>query len=605
MTTTTEIKAIPQRKDIEEKYVWNLTDIYPDDKAWEEDYRKAQEMIEQARQFAGRLAKSPKIMYTCLHTRSELSRKLHNLYHYAHLNRDIDTRKSGYQAMNERAAMLGSQASAAFAFVEPELLKLDDARLLEMAAQFEKTDEYDFYIRELIRSKEHIRSEEVEELLAMSSQIARGPNLIFTMLDDADLKYGIVKDERGNEVELTKQRFLKFLESSDRRVRRDANEVFYSAYKNHINTTAASLTVSVNADVFYCRARKFESCLHAALDGDNIPLSVYHSLLDTTEGMLSGLHAYIALRKRILELDEITPYDMHCPLFPEKDYEISYDDAVRQVLEAVKPLGNNYCQALQHAFESRWVDAFETEGKGSGAYSFGNYSVHPYVLMNYNDTVDNMLTLAHEMGHAMHSHLTSLAQPYPKSHYSIFVAEVASTLNEGLLLQLLLDRAKDKAERLYLLNRQIDNTVGTFFHQVMYARFELDIHEHVEKGDALSPDLMNRIWTELIQEYFGPVMTLDDYAKYKWARIPHFYNAFYVYQYATSYAASHAILGKFIGGETGIIEKYLELLSSGGKDHPIELLKTCGVDMTAPGPVEATIESFAEQVAEMDRLSQS
>jgi oligoendopeptidase F len=600
--TTDTPGTLPQRADIEEKYTWNLTDIYASDEAWEESYRKAQDITKKAPEFAGKLSESPQILYDCLKLHSELSLLLGNLYMYAYLNKDVDNRVSKYQAMTNRTSALAAESGAAFAFIEPELLQIDESRLLQMADQFPRTDEYDFYIRDLIRSKKHIRSHEVEELLANSSLIARGPGNIFSMLDDADLKYGTVRDEKGNEVALTKQRFAKFLESPDRRVRKEANDTFNQPYKDHINTTAASLSTAVNADLFFARARHYDSCLHAALDSENIPLSVYHSLLDTTEQNLDGLHAYVALRKKILKLDEIAPYDMYCPLFPQQHYEVPYEDAVGQVVEAVRPLGETYQTQMKKAFDTRWVDVFETQGKGSGAYSYGNYDIHPFVLMNYNDTVDNMFTLAHEMGHALHSHLSSEHQPYSKAHYSIFVAEVASTLNEGLLLDYLLERATDDGQKLYLLNRYLDNTVGTFFRQIHYARFELRIHEEVEKGGALSPDLMNSFWSEGTRQYFGPDLTPDEFDQYKWSRIPHFYRGYYVYQYATSYAASGAILKKFETGDPSIVEKYLELLSSGGKDYPVELLKICGVDMTTPEPVTATIGNFAAKLAEMEKL---
>jgi oligoendopeptidase F len=471
-----------------------------------------------------------------------------------------------------------------------------------MEKKFTSPNIFDFYIRELIRSKAHIRSAEVEELLAMAGMIARGPDSIFSMLDDADMTYPSITDEEGNEVKLTKQRFAKYMESALQRVRCETNSAFYSSYKSHLNTIGASLAASVTKDVFYTKARRYESCLQRALDANNIPLSVYHSLLDTTEANISALHAYSDLRKRVLKLDQIWPYDMMCPLFPESDYTVPYADAVTQVIDAVQPLGATYQKVLTDAFGSRWVDVFETEGKGSGAYSWGNYQAHPYVLMNYNDTVDNMFTLAHEMGHAMHSYLSNRKQPFAKAQYSIFVAEVASTLNEGLLLHSLLKKVTDTNQRLYLLNRHIDNTFGTFFHQVLYARFELIIHEEVEKGNALSPDFLTETWGNLTQKFYGPTVTMDEFTPLKWSRIPHFYNMFYVYQYATSYAASQAILKKFIDGEPGIIDKYLEMLSSGGKDHPIELLKICGVDMTKPDPVMATISLFREQVDEINRL---
>ncbi|MBK7141876.1 MAG: oligoendopeptidase F [bacterium] len=602
MTMSTTSNVTPKRTEIDPNLTWNLADIYPSDAAWETEFAALQQMVAKAQSFVGRLHESPAILEECLKLQNELGMRMHSLYQYAYLNKDLDNRVSKYQAMTERAAMLGSQAGAAFSFVEPELLKLDDARLIAMEKQFATPGVYDFYMQELIRSKAHVRSQEVEELLAMAGIIARGPDSIFSMLDDADMTYPSITDENGNEVKLTKQRFAKYMESAVQRVRKDTSEAFYSSYKAHLNTISASLGASVNKDVFFTRARKYESCLHRALDANNIPVSVYHALLDTTESHLSALHAYTKLRKRVLKLDSIWPYDMMCPLFPESDYTVPYSDAVTQVVEAVKPLGATYQKVLTDAFNSRWVDVFETEGKGSGAYNWGNYQSHPFVLMNYTDTVDNMFTLAHEMGHAMHSYLSNRKQPFAKAQYSIFVAEVASTLNEGLLLHSLLQKVTDTQQRLYLLNRHIDNTFGTFFHQVLYARFELIIHDAVEKGNALSPDMLSEIWGDLTRKFYGPDLTMDEFTPLKWSRIPHFYNMFYVYQYATSYAASQAILKKFLDGEPGIIDKYLEMLSSGGKDHPIELLKICGIDMTKPDPVMATIDLFREQVDEIDRL---
>ncbi|UCG62497.1 MAG: oligoendopeptidase F [Candidatus Zixiibacteriota bacterium] len=598
-----KVNEIPQRKDIEDRYKWRLSDIYESDEAWEADFKKAQDMVGEVKNFAGKLFSSPSLLFECLELRTNLSMLVSRLYQYAKLNSDIDTRVSKYQAMTEQTAMFAAQANAAFSFIEPELLGMSDEDLLKMSNRFEKTDIYDFYFRELIRSRQHIRSQEVEELLSLSLTMAKGPDTIYSLLDDADLKYPSIKDEAGNEVKLTKQRFAKFMESSDSRVRRDVSDAYHSAYKDHINTLGATLSTEVHKNVFYARARRYENSLHSALDGDNIPTAVYHSLLDTTEANLDGLHKWTTLRKKILKLDEIAPYDMLCPLFPERDFEVPYDEAVSETIEALAPLGHEYQNTLTNAFSSRWVDVYETEGKTSGAFNWGSYTVHPYVLMNYNDTVDNMFTLAHEMGHALHSHLASSNQPFAKAHYSLFVAEVASTLNEGLLLQYLLKRAKDVTEKLYLLNRHIDNTLGTYFHQVMYARFELMIHEHVEKGQALSPDMLTRLWAELTGKYYGPALTMDELSAYKWARIPHFYSDFYVYQYSTSYAASQAIMEKFIAGEEGIVDRFLELLKSGGKDYPIALLKACGIDMTTPAPFESTLKLFAQQVDEVEKLA--
>lgn len=606
MTTETQPKppAIPQRADIEEQYTWKLTDIYESDQAWEKDYTRAEQIAGTAEGFKGRLAESAAVLWECLEARSALQQTLSSLYQYAFLNKDLDNRVSHFQAMTERVAMLGSRAGAAFSFVEPELLAIEEAKLRALAAAFPRTDVYDFYIDELIRSKPHVRSGEVEEVLAMSSVIARAPDNIFSMLDDADLTYPSIIDENGNEVKLTKQRYARFLDSKDRRVRRDANEAFYKTYREHINTAGGLLAASVNQDVFYSRVRRYQSCLHNALDGNNIPVSVYHSLLDTTENNIHALHAYTRLRQRLLNLPEIYPYDMLCPLFPDHDYEVPYEKAVADLLKSIEPLGQKYREVLTGAMQSRWVDVYETEGKGGGAYSYGaNYNCHPFVLMNYNNTVDSFFTLAHEMGHAMHSYLANSTQPYAKAQYSIFVAEVASTLNEGLLLHYLLKNTTDTGMKLYLLDKQLNGTMGTFFHQVMYARFELKIHEHVESGGALSPDFMTELWGKLTQKYYGTDLTMDEDTPYKWARIPHFYRMFYVYQYATSYAASAAILKKFLDGEPGIVERYLKMLAAGGSNHPIELLKMCGVDMTTENPVLATIELFHAQVREMDALT--
>ncbi len=599
----TAVDETMTRDKIDDKLKWDLTDLYKSDQDWENDLEKAKTMIEEAKKFTGQLSSSAKTLYDCLTARGKLNETTFSLYQYAHLNKDLDNRDSKYQAMDDRAAMLSANAGAAFSFVEPELLKLSDEQLLELSAQFEKKDEYDFYIKELIRSRAHIRSEEVEEILAQTAMISRSPMSIFSMLDNADIVYPSIKDENGNEVQLTKQVFAKFMESSDARVRKDASDAFYTPYKNHINTLGASLSSSVNKDIFYSRSRKFESALEASLDSDFIPTEVYHSLLDSTEANLQGLHKYVELRKKILKLDDIHPYDIICPLFPDQNYEVEYDDAIKEIMIAVKPLGDEYCQSLQKAFDSRWIDVYETPGKESGAYNWGNYNVHPFILMNYNKTVDNMFTLAHEMGHAMHSKFSSGKQYFSKAHYSIFVAEVASTLNEGLLLEHLLKKATDKKERLYLLNRHIDNTVGTYFNQNLYARFELLIHAEVEKGGALSPDMMTEVWRELTQKYYGPGFVIDDLSALKWCRIPHFYMTYYVFQYATSYAASQAILTKFLSGDDTIIEKYLTLLSAGGSDYPIELLKKCDVDMTTDEPIKATLKLFSDQIDEMEKLT--
>lgn len=601
-TATATDNPIPNRSALDPNDTWNLSDLFAHDAAWEEAYLKAAHMCESAASFTGKLTGDAHLLWNCLESRNDLSRLVQRIFQYAYLNKDLDNRVSTYQAMTQRAHMLSAKAGAAFSFVEPELLAVDDATLMKLHAAFPKQDVYDFYFSELIRSRAHIRSAEVEELLAESMVVASGPDSIFSMLDDADIVYPTIIGEDGKEIALTKQRYAKLLESSNARLRKEAHQAFYKPYKEHLNTLGASLGSSVQKDIFYTKARRFSTCLERALDGDMIPATVYHTLLETTEKELSVLHRYVAIRKKILKLDQIGLWDMNCPLFPEADFEVPYAQAVSQVQAAVQPLGDAYQQALAHAFTNRWVDVWETEGKGGGAYSWGSYDCHPFVLMNYNKTVDAMFTLAHEMGHALHSWLSNKTQPYSKAQYSIFVAEVASTLNEGLLQHRLLQTAESDAMRKYLLGRQLENTFGTFFNQIMYARFELAIHELVERGQALSPDSLTELWKGLSIQYYGPSMTVDDLGCLKWARIPHFYNMFYVYQYATSYAASQAILTRFVSGESGIIDRYLTLLSSGGSDHPIALLKKCGVDMSGPEPVLATVRLFESQVAQLEQM---
>lgn len=602
-TTIAPAQKIPTRKDIESRYAWNLADLYSSVEAWEKDFSRVGQSLEKVKEYSGKLSGSASVLFEALSLRTDIGRRVGTLHQYAQLNKDLDSADSAFQALTDRALMLSSKAAAAFSFIEPELLNMTDDELRALAKEFEDTTLYDFYIDELIRSRAHIRSPEVEELLAMASNVTRGASTVFGMLDNADISYPSIKDEDGNEIELTKQRYAGFMESSDRRVRKDAHNAFYAPYKAHKNTLGASLASSMNNDIFGSRARKFDSSLAAALDGDNIPLTVYHSLLDTTEKNLAGLHRYVMLRKKILKLDAVRSYDLVCPLFPEENYEVPYDEAVKSVLSGCAPLGAEYISVLKRAFDSRWVDVFETKAKRGGAYSWGNFDIHPFVLMNYNNTVDNMFTLAHEMGHAMHSWLTSKAQPYEKSHYSIFVAEVASTLNEGLLLEYLIENATSERQKMYLLNRYLDNTAGTFFNQVMYARFELAIHEKVEGSEALSPDLMNGMWRDLVVEYYGDAFECDELTPLKWSRIPHFYTDFYVYQYATSYAASQAILDMLAKDRKEVTKQYLDLLSAGGRDHPIALLKECGVDMTSPKPVESTLERFAAKVSELEKLT--
>ena len=422
------------------------------------------------------------------------------------------------------------------------------------------------------------------------------------MIDDADIKYGDVTDENGNRVTLTKQRYSDFLESKDRSVRKEAMETFSDAYKTFLNTLGATLSTSVYKDLYVSRARKYSTCLEAALDSDNIPQATYRNLVDTVDAHLGVLHRYAALRKRILAVDELHPYDLYVPLVPDAKMKIAYDEAVKLIGEGLQPLGKEYVENLLKAVESGWIDVYESEGKGSGAYSWSTYAAHPYVLMNYNDTLDNMFTLSHELGHAMHSYYSKIGQPYIYSGHSIFTAEVASTTNEELLMHFMLERAKDKDQRAYLLSYYLQQIVGTFFTQVMFSQFEDLVHREVEEGKPLSSDVFRQIYRRIYQKFWGPELVLDEYSDINCLRISHFYRSFYVYQYATSYSAATYIAEQLLAGNRGQLERYMGFLKAGESKYPIEVLADAGVDMTKPDAIEATAKLFGRLVDQLEQL---
>jgi len=599
---TADDGKLTQRSDISDKYKWDLTDIFADQAAWDADFEKFKNGIELFAKYQGTL-NDPNMLLECMLVKDSVELIGDNLYVYAYLKLDEDNRVSAHQEQAGKIAALYSKFSQATSFIEPEILSIDNDKLRSMLNANPELDQYRFYLEDLIRQKEHILSAEKEELLAQAGQMAGTASNVFNMINDADISYGEVYDEDSNLVQLSKQRYYAFLESEDRRVRRDANQAYNEAYLNYVNSLAATLSGSVKKDYFYSQARGYETCLDMALDSDNIPDDVFHNLIDAVNANLEPLHKWASIRKRLLGVDTLYTYDMWVPVLPDMKREFEYEEAKEMVLEGLEPMGNRYLTDFEKGLTSGWIDVFESEGKGSGAYQWGTYSIHPYVLLNYNQQLGDIFTLAHEMGHAMHSYYTNKNEPYRSSGHSLFVAEVASTLNEALLLNYLVERADDDRKKLYLLNRQLDNTMGTFFHQVMYAHFEMMIHEEIEKGGALSAELMNQWWADLTKKYYGPVLTMDDMTPYKWSRIPHFYMTYYVFQYATSYAASQAIFDKFMAGESGIIDKYLNLLKAGGSDYPIELLKGCGVDMAKPDAVKATIDRFAQQVDQVEQLA--
>lgn len=597
-----QTKTIPQRSDIEDKYKWNLEDIYPTTEAWEKDFSELEQLIPKISTFKGHLSESGKKLLDCLVLNDSLNNKLEGLYIYAHLKFDEETRVSSSQQMSDRISALYTRLNEATSFIQPEILQIPEEKLKGFIKKEKGLQTYQFYFDDLLRTKTHILSPEEEKVLALAGDLSTGPRKIFTMLDNADIKYPSIKDENGEEVQLTKQRYAKFLESTDRRVRRDASQAYNSTYLNYLNTLGATLTTQLNRDIFFARARKYNSSLEASLDANNIPVSVYGSLINAVNNNLEPLHKYIALRKKVLQYDTLHTYDLYALLVPEAKMEIPYDSATNVIASALAPLGEKYVEDLRTGFDSRWIDVYETEGKRSGAYSWGGYSTHPYILLNYNNTLENMFTVCHEMGHCLHRYYTNKNEPYVYGGHTIFTAEVSSTTNEALLMQYLLDNVQDKAQKLYLLEYYVQQFIGTFYFQTLLAEFEKTVHEKMEAGEALSAEAIRGIYRDLFQKYWGPELFIDPINDMGALRISHFYRNFYVYQYATSYAASMFIAKEIYEGNKDILARYNEFLKTGTSDYPMNILKKAGVDMSTSEPVDKTIELFGELVDQLEKL---
>jgi oligoendopeptidase F len=597
-----QVKKIPQRSEIPDKYKWRLEDIYPTDSLWEYDFSRVESLLPEMEKFKRHLTESGKTLLDCLVMQDSIWNIMDRIYVYAYMKLDEDTRISKYQELSDRAASLNIKVRQAVSFIDPEILSIPQSTLDDLMEQEKGLALYGHYIDNIIRKRAHTLSAPEEELLAQVGNIARIPRTIFTMMDDADIKFPFIKDEEGNEVQLTRQRYSKFLESTDRGVRKDAMDAYSQAYLSYLNTLGVTLAGSINKDIFYARAQKYNSCLEAALHHDNIPVEVFNNLVKTVNDNLEPIHRYVSLRKKVMNLDELHKYDLWVPLVPEAKMEIPYDSAVNIILKAVKPMGKKYVNELKEGFGSGWVDVYETEGKGSGAYSWGAYSTHPYMLLNYNNTLDNVFTVVHEMGHNMHGLYSHRKQPYIYSGHSIFVAEIAAITNEMLLMDFLLKNAQGKAQKLYLLNYYIEMIQGTFYTQVMFAEFEREAHAKAEAGEALSASSLRKIYRDIYIKYHGPDLVVDSLDDLSCLRISHFYTNFYVYQYATSLAAASAFSRKILEGDKEALKKYIELLEAGESDYPIELLKKAGVDMTSPEPVNATVELFADLVDQMEKL---
>jgi oligoendopeptidase F len=574
-------KDIPLRSELRLEDTWNLTPIYSDDAAWEADFVEVDGKAPKAADFQGRLGESAQVLLDAIKFQEEVFYKVGLLYVYAHLNFDTDTTNAHYQAMFSRIESLYAKIGAAFSFFRSELMEIDEAKIWGFVDQKEELKIYKHEFEQMFAKRAYILSEKEERILAQGSEVFSAPSTIFGMLNNADLKLPMVKGEDGEESQLSHGRYVLFLESRVRDVRRGAFMGMYHTYRDLKNTFAATLSSMIKAHNFNASIRGYSSARHAALFANAIPESVYDSLVEAVNSRLDLMHRYVDLRKKVLKLDDIAMYDLYTPLVEEIDVKFTYDDAKSLILEGLSVLGEEYQAILKEAFESRWIDVFENKGKRSGAYSSGTYGTSPYILMNWQDNIDNVFTLAHELGHSVHSYMTRKYQPFVYGDYSIFLAEVASTTNEILLTDFMLKKFDDPKIKAYLINHYLDGFKGTVFRQTQFAQFEHLIHDAQQNGTALTAEFLTKNYFDINKKYYGEQMTYDEEIGFEWARIPHFYYNYYVYQYATGFSAASALSAKILNEGPMAIEAYLNYLKSGSSDVPIEVLKKAGVDMTS------------------------
>lgn len=602
MGNETAVKKLPTRSEIKVEDTWRLEDIFINDEAWEKEFQEVKNLIPDIVKFQGELGSNASTLYEALQSQDKLLERISKLYTYAHMRYDQDTTNSFYQGLDGRIKSLYSQVASALSYIVPEILSIDEGKLKNFLEEKEELKLYEHALEEINLQRPHILTAEQEALLAEAGEVMGASSNTFGMLNNADLEFPTIKDENGEEVEITHGRFIRFLESGDRRVRENAFKAVYATYGKFKNTFSSTLSGQVKKDNFYAKIRNYDSARHAALAGNNIPESVYENLVSTINAHLPLLHRYIALRKKVLGVDKLHMYDLYTPLVKDVKMEIPYEEAKKMILEGLSPLGEDYLNVLKEGFENRWVDIHENKGKRSGAYSSGTYGTNPYILMNWQDNVNNLFTLAHEFGHSVHSYYTRKTQPFPYGDYSIFVAEVASTCNEALLNDYLLKTIDDEQKRLYLLNHFLEGFRGTVFRQTMFAEYEHLIHQKAQNNEALTAELLTNEYYELNKKYFGDEIEIDEEIGLEWSRIPHFYYNYYVYQYATGYSAATALSKQILEEGAPAIERYIGFLKTGSSDYPIEVLKKAGVDMTSSRAIEEACKVFEEKLTEMERL---
>ena len=596
-------KTVLTRAEVPEQLTWDLTTIFATDEAWEQEFKEMETLSEQASNYKGKVAESAESLYGTLQFSDQLFERFSKLYVYAHLKHDQDTTNSTYQALDSRTKSLGAKLGATWSFITPEILALDEETLNRYVASYEPLQLYTQSLKELNLGRPHVLSADKEELLAQLSEVSSASGQTFSTLNNADLEFPKVKNDDGEEVQLTHGNYIMFLESDNREVREAAFKAVYKTYGQFRNTFASTLAGNVKSHNAKAKIRDYESARHAALSNNFIPEKVYDQLVSTIHDHLPVLHRYIALRKQVLGLDELHMYDLFTPLVKEVKIDVTYDEAKKMMVDSFAPLGADYQATVQKGLDSRWVDVLENKGKRSGAYSSGTFGTNPYVLMNWQNNVNNVFTLAHEFGHSMHSYYTRQTQPYPYASYSIFVAEVASTCNEELLFEHLLSTLDDPQQKIYLLNHWLDGFRSTVFRQTMFAEFEHLVHEMDRKGEALTAEKLTEVYYNLNKQYFGEDMIIDEEIGLEWARIPHFYYNYYVYQYATGKSAATALSKQILQEGQPAVDRYINnFLQAGCSDFPIEVLKAAGVNMESPAPIAEACKVFEEKLNELEKL---
>ena len=595
-------KELPKRSEVKEEYTWDLSAMFASKEAWEEQLSACRTLTGELEAFEGKVTASAENLLAVLEKSADAEQKLELAFSYAERLFDQDQKNTAHQAMSQRMYTLYTDYSSRTAFIVPEILAADTDLLEQYIKKKPALALYRGQIQEIQRRKAHSLSSEMEKLVAMTGEMAQVPDQVFSIISNADMVYPQITDENGETVRLSHGNFVPLEESADRRVRKDAFENFYSVYKQFANTLAGLYNGQVKQQIFYAKARNYPSTLEAAVDANNVPSKVYYNLVETVNKNMDKMHRYVRLRKKCLGVDELHMYDIYTPMIADVAKKIPFEEAKETVLKALAPLGEDYVAKVKEGFESRWLDVYENEGKRSGAYSAGAYGAHPFVLLNHNDTLDNMFTLAHEMGHAMHSYYSNENQPYIYASYKIFVAEVASTCNEILLMEYLLANTEDQKERAYLLNHYLDSFKGTVYRQTMFAEYEMRSNAMVENGENLTADNLCALYLELNKKYYGPDMISDEEISYEWARIPHFYYNFYVYQYATSFSAAVAIAHEILEKGAPAVERYKEFLSGGCSKSPVELLKMVGINMEEATPIQNALDVFGEVLDEIETL---